>query len=555
MAKPVKKVTTNETPQAPKPVTKAAPSIPVSTVDLFDKLGNKTWLLALGLIFVIAFLVFKDYLFFDKVYLFKDIGSDTLNGLFPYINYTTEQVANSHFPTWSYSWGMGQNIFPQLFRDPFDIFLFLAGKNHIVYGLAYKEFSKVLLGGLAFFFYLRTVKFSNFTSVVGSMLFAFCGFMIVGGGWSFFSFEAFSTALLLLAFELMFTRNKWFLFPIAIFIIAISTPVNLYLYGLFLAIYAVVRCFQADKGDLKGIGGVFIKMIGLGLVGVLFAAPFVIPNVVMMLESPRGTGGSSYAHMLSSSPLFELTDKLNFGTCIMRFFASDMLGSGNEFRGWQNILEAPMFYCGIPCLLLVPQVFQFLSTRLKIVFGVVLALWLLPIIFPYFRHAFWLFTGDYYRAYSFFVSLTLLFYALQALELIQQNRKINLVVLIVTLAVLFILLNYPFFDDKVAINSTVFGFVCFMLIVYGVLLFFMGRQNSPVYIKYIFVGAILLELVYLSGISVNQRDAITAAELSEKVGYNDYSVEAVNYVKKHDNSFFRIDKGYASSPVTSGKMA
>jgi len=42
---------------------------------------------------------------------------------------------------------------------------------------------------------------------------------------------------------------------------------------------------------------------------------------------------------------------------------------------------------------------------------------------------------------------------------------------------------------------------------------------------------------------------ITGAELKQKVGFNDYSVDAVNYIKAHDKSLFRITKDYASGPA------
>src|SRR3954467_4097603 len=97
----------------------------------------------------------------------------------------------------------------------------------------------------------------------------------------------------------------------------------------------------------------------------------------------------------------------------------------------------PAFYIGLQHLLLMPQVFAFLRMRTRIVFAIFIIVWILPIIFPYFRYAFWLFSGGYYRAYSFFVSFFFLFYSLIALENISRSRKINVTVLIVTIAVLF----------------------------------------------------------------------------------------------------------------------
>ena len=517
--------------------------------DLFDKLGNKAPLVAIGMILLIGVIVFKDFLFFEKAYFFKDIGSDSYNFSYPYLYQEADYISKFGIPKWSFNFGMGQSLFPFFLRDPFDIFLYIAGKNHIYFGIVFKELLKILLGGITFFYYLKALKLSDFTSITGSLLFAFCGFVIVGSGWYIFSFEAFNMALLLLAYEQLFTKQKWHLFPVAIFLVCISQPFNLYVYGIFLAFYAVLRHVQTNTFNAKNTGLIFLKMIGLGALGMLLSAPFMIENIFQLLESPRGSGTNSYAHILSSLPMFETADKLQMGTSVMRFFSSDLLGNGNEFKGWQNYLEAPLFYCGIPCLLLMPQVFQFLDKRAKIAFGIFIGVWLLPIIFPYFRMAFWLFTGDYYRGYSVLVAFVVMFYALQALDQIIQKQKINLIVLIVTVVALFALLYYPYFPDSSAINSPVLTFVSFMLLVYGALLYFISRQSSPVYLRYIFFAAVVFELFYLSGISVNERNAETAADLAQKKAYNDYSVDAVNFIKSIDNSFYRIDKTYASSPA------
>jgi uncharacterized membrane protein YfhO len=60
------------------------------------------------------------------------------------------------------------------------------------------------------------------------------------------------------------------------------------------------------------------------------------------------------------------------------------------------------------------------------------------------------------------------------------------------------------------------------------------------------LAAVLVELVYFSDITVNDRPVVTGVENRQKVGYNDYTVEAVNYLKARDKSFFRINKNYGS---------
>jgi Bacterial membrane protein YfhO len=514
--------------------------------DFFDNLGNKTPLLVFGLIFIVGFIVFKDYLLFDKAYYFNDMGSDSENYLYPNLLNASNYISKYGMPKWSFNFGMGQNIFPFFLRDPFDIFLYIAGKNHINYGTIYKEFAKILLGGLVFYYYLKTLNLSNFTRSVGTLFYAFCGFTILGSGWQIFTFEAFNMALLLLAFELLYSRQKWWLFPIAIFLICISQPVNLYIYGILLITYTLLRHIHDNKFNVKNLTGIFLKMAGLGFLGMLLGAPLMIEIIYQILESPRGSGVNSYASILKATPTFSMAEPLQMGTSVMRFFSNDILGSGSDFKGWTNYLEAPLFYCGLPCLLLMPQVFQFLEKRIRIAFILFLSIWMMPIIFPYFRRAFWLFTGDYYRAYSFFVAFFFIYYSIFALDQIIKKHKINLIILVVTVVVLFGLLHYPFFDDDIIV-PTVSVFVTIMLIVYGALLFFMSKKDSPVYLKYIFLFAVIFELCFLCGITVNDRKAVTTEDIAARKGYNDNTVEALDYLKSVDNSFYRIDKTYASS--------
>ena len=517
--------------------------------DFFDGLGNKAQWMALGLITLIGFIVFKDYLLLQKAYFFKDIGSDSYNYSYPFLHQQAEYIAKHGIPKWSFNFGMGQSLFPFFLRDPFDIFLYIAGKDNIAYGMVYTELLKIVLGGFIFFYYLKELKLSDYTAITGSALFAFCGFTILGSSWYIFSFESFNMALMLLGFELLFLKKNWYLFPFAIFLVCISQPFNLYVYGIFLTAYTLLRHFQTNTFTFKNITTNLLTMAGLGILGMLLAAPFMIENILQLLESPRGSGTNSYADLLKTTPMSLMADPLQMGTSVMRFFSNDILGNGTEFKGWTNYMESPTFYCGLPCLLLMPQVFQFLEKKIKITFLVFIAIWIIPILFPYFRRAFWLFTGDYYRAYSFFVAFFFLYYSAFALDQITKRRKINLVILVVSTIVLFALMNYPFFEDREIINPMITVFVSLMVIVYATLLFFIGKPNSSPYLKYGFLAGVAIELIFLSGITVNDRKAITSAELSAKGEYNDYTIDALNYLRQIDHSFFRIDKTYASSPA------
>lgn len=535
-------------PEQPKAAEIASPQISV-----FEKYGVK---IALGIIFLIAFVCFKDFLLGQKIYLFKDIGSDSLNASWAWMSHSADYISRYGVPSWSFSMGMGQNILSFSFYDPFDYILYMFGTHNMPYLIVYKELAKILLAGFLFFKYLRLLNFSNYTSTIGAMAFAFCGYMVLGSGWYLFSFEVFNAALLLYTFELLYQRGKWQWFALPIFLIGISRPFNFWMYAIFLGLYILFRLIQDEKKiNSKETVLLLGKLLGVSLLGIGLSAPILLEHLQVIIDSPRGSGPDSYSAILSSQPMFRTADKMEFGTSMMRMFSNDILGSGLKFKGWQNFLEAPVLYCGIPCLLLFTQYFQFLKKPVKRAAIALVLIWLLPMLFPYFRQAFWLFSGDYYRTYSFLAAIVLIIFSIGALEKIAQQQKVNVIVLAVTLAVLLILLNYPYFKGKdVQVDGGIKFFANIMLFAYAGIIYFIGKSKENLNYKYALVGCLFLELCYFSVCTVNRRDHVTVKDLAQKVGYNDYTVEALDFVKKNDKSFYRIDKTYYSSPAVHGSL-
>ena len=155
-------VTSNSEPvkakvEPAKQYAKAPPTDSTPPSDFFTTLGGKAPWMALGLILLIGIFVFKDFLFLDKVYFFKDIGSDTLNFSYAFTRQVADYVSKYGLPKWSFNFGVGQSLFPFVLRDPFDIILYLGGKGNIYYLMGYVEFLKIVLGGFTFYYYLSFV--------------------------------------------------------------------------------------------------------------------------------------------------------------------------------------------------------------------------------------------------------------------------------------------------------------------------------------------------------------------------------------------------------------
>lgn len=528
-----------------------------STPNLFEKFlaGKKGLFGCLFILILLSFFVFKDYILLHNVFLFKDIASDSVNASYPQFLNISNYLRTDGFPKWSFNNGMGQNIFSFILRDPSDILVYLLGKDNLSFGIIFKELIKIILGGFVFFLFLRRLSLTIFTSLIGAMLFSFSGFMILGSsGWYVFTFEALTLALLLLSFEKLFQVNSWTLFPISIALIGISMPFNLYVYGLFLLIYALFR-FLFEKGwEPKALFNLLLKMSLLTLLGLGISSMFLFSNILQLLESPRIGGDASYFSTLSKFPIFGFSDLVNYFTTIMRSFSADLIGTGINFKGWGNYLEAPLFYCGLITLLLVPQVFGFLNKKQKILYSVFIGLWIIPIIFPFFRYTFWLFTGDYYRAFSLCIATAFMFLGLNALNYIDKMGKVNLIVLIVSLIILFAFLFYPYLPQSGPVDKSLRFTVRNFLLIYAILIYLLSFKKAKLFIQYAILLTLFIELAYMSSITVNKRSVISAKELKDKVGYNDYTNEAVAYLNSIDKSFFRIDKNYSSGPAIHGSL-
>jgi len=503
----------------------------------------------LGSLLLIGIIVFKDFIFGNKLYLYKDIGSDSININYPAFFHKLSYFKNFGVLKWSFYQGMGQNVFPQNFKDPFSIILLLFGARYLAYGIIYMEFAKIICAGLFFYLFLKKLSLSPFAVIIGGLLFAYSGFIVLGSCWNIFSLQAVYFALLLYSFERVYQNNQWILYTVAVSLIAVNQVFDLLLFGLFLFFYILFRLLEENNFSFKKISVLFAKIIGFGALGVAIGFIFVVADIIQMLESPRGGGGASFYNKLASMPVFGFEGNMkgpgHYFTAILRFFSNDILGTGSNYKGWRNYLEAPIFYCGLINLLLVPQVFISINKRKRILYLIFIVLFIIPVVFPFFRYAIWAFSGNYYRFYSLLVAFVLLLFSIKALSFIDKNHKVNLVLLIISLLILLVALFYPY--NIVTVNHKVQNIVAVFLVVYALLIFLLKYKKVRPVIQSILFILIVIELIYFSGITVNDRLIITKTEFRQKVGYNDFTVDAVDYLNVSNGSFFRINKDYASS--------
>ena len=499
------------------------------------------------LVGVICFLLFKDFIFLKKVYLFKDIGSDTVNMYYPLLVNLSESMSNYGAPYWSFSQGLGQNIFPLWISDLFSNIIMFFSKPNLPKVIVFMELCKIMLCAFIFFKYLQQLRVSNFSATIGGLLYAFTGYVILGGTWIIFSTEAVYVAIILYGFEKWLNEKKWFLFLLGIFLLSLLQPFYLYSYTIFLSLYIIVRFNETQTFNWKTFLTFALKTVGVATLGVAITSFQLLPDVLMLLESPRVGGEAGLSATLKKQSLLGFADDMLRFTTIFRAFGSDILGTGSNFKGWQNYLEAPILYCGILSLVTWPHVFKSINKKHLTVYIILTVAFVLPILFPYFRYLFWAFTGDYYRTLSLVICVLMIMYAIKSISYIEQTVTINKPILIVNALFLLILLYTPKAEYKDFLNNGLRSFAAVLVIAYSVLLYILGsNKGQQKIIKPILLLLCAIELFTFSNPSVNKRDAMTNSDVKAKIGYNDYTVDALQFIKEKDKQFFRVNKDYYS---------
>ncbi len=543
--------------QAPKvaetPIKMVAESLETPSFTFSNKIAFG---ILLGLLFVGGFWILKDFLLQKKTFNFLDIGSDMINAFYPFNKVSADYFHDYGMGSWSFRQGMGQDISP-LYNSPLYYLFFLGNSENIPISTVYIEFLRIFLNGIVFFWYLKLIKYNNYTSIIGSICFALMGFLTLVLGWTplLADWQLF-LIFTLISIEYIIRDDKWIYLPLAVMLIAIGQPFNFVIIAEFCLIYLFVRLFTENKlGDWSNNGKLVLKIFGLGALGIGMGFFLFYSHILTMLNSPRGSGDVALTDVLSSQPILKMADGIELFTSFQRWFGNDILGYTATYRAWQNYMEAPAFYVGLGMLLLLPQLFVFSNKKQRTAYGIVTGLVFVIMIFPYFRYAFWLFTGNYYRMMAMFMALGLLLGSLKVIETILKGFKINLFVLAGTFAFLLFLLYFNFSTDFAPlVNQPIRTAVLMYLFLHTILLGatrFGGTKNAMLWA---FLGLTLIELAHFGSLTLNKREIQTVSDFKSRTGFNDYTKEAIEFINKQDKSFFRVEKSYTSGSAAHNSL-
>ncbi|MEK9155692.1 MAG: YfhO family protein [Patescibacteria group bacterium] len=508
---------------------------------------GRPFVLAAVIILAALVILFWDFLTLKRVFIYTDAGKDVWLQLWPNLEYFSGLVRAGHFPLWSHSVGLGSNIFSGALYggspfDPFNLLLFLFRPDSLVYLLSYVIVLKIFLAGIFFYLYLKNyIRISGFAALVGALAYVFSGPMIIRSGWYYYGTEMAFFPLLLMAYEVFLQRKKRLYLSLAFLWLAGYSPFLVFAYFLLLIVYSIYRFGATQHLILREFCAFHLRLLFYCTLGVGGGFIIFLPNLVTLLSSLR---------FAESSILLDFRFFIGFQefyTQFLRFFSNDALGGINNYRGWSNYFEGPGLYIGVLPLLLLSQLLTAANRKKILPFLPLFVFVLLYLFVPLFRSATIGFSADYYKLNSFFVDFILIFAAVIVLDRILKTDVLNKRVLTMTFLFLSLIpiLLYLLAPERSIINVRMLAAADIFLLIYLILLLLLHGEKKRM-VRGLLLFAFVTELIFFSFGVVNFRETLTPLTLKEKAGYNDYSNEAIDYIKNADPSFYRVDKDYKS---------
>lgn len=507
--------------------------------------GSWRGLVVAGLILLcVGLAIYWRFVFGDGLLLYRDIGSDSLTSYYVDFVHLSKYIRTDGFPSWSFHIGMGQDLAYAtgfLFLEP----VTWLPARFIAQALVYQHLLKMLVIGLLFFRFLQLQRAPAPVAVLGSLVVAFSAYMTIGSCCTWFQEEVVVFTALLVGAETALRRGRWWLLVVSVALVGLITPFHIYLCALFLVGYVPLRLFTRTGWKPGLILKRSLALAALSALGAALAAMITLPYLRVVLDSPRGAGATNSPSMLASLPVFSLESAAHYVTVLLRSFCNELVGTGDAFRGWQTYIEAPQTYCGLICLLLLPQALLCGTRRHRVVVVLFLLGLVIPTAFPWFRYLFWLFKGPYYRTYSLFCVLGVVTLSLFALRHYLEGRKFSVWLLSAWAAGLVGVLFLPFAPLQNLIDPALRIAVIVYLLLYVTILLAGWLTNRRTLAAYLVVIVTAAELIYFNRISVAERNFVKKGELFEGVGARADSVQAVADLQRDDHSFFRTTSLFA----------
>ncbi len=500
------------------------------------------------LILIIVLVLFWSFIIRINLFLYQDIGSDTVASYYPVFYYISNAIKSWQLTPFSFSMGLGNDILSHgtFWLDPFILFLIIIPKSIFSYGFVYFYILKLLFAGLAFYYFLFVLGLKKRTCLIFALIYAFNGHIMLWGQHHFFATHVALLPLALIAYEKLHKENKGYFFS---FIIALLST-NFYLFfqsSIFLFFYILFRNLL-DKKCTK-FSFLFIKLIyflNYYILGLGLGALLSLPIIDYISNSSRINHDIMTQIVFLKDNFFKFNNLSYYTSSILRFFSNNLSGFGKYYFGFSNYYESPILFSGsiLSTLFIIQGFFIKKNRRLNIILLIGLVLSLIAIFFPSISLIFNALQFPNYR-WTYILIIIQLIIAAISFDYVWYKKCLSKKILLITssLVILVILgtnilgfVNNQYNLKKFAFTLGLTMALSFIILIYFLVLNYNIKKNYN-YLSFIIL-VLVFEIVFQNYPTVNLRGIVSNRIFKENYSFfNKYQDKLKNI--PNDEKFYR----------------
>jgi len=301
---------------------------------------------------------------------------DITTQMLPWWNLSKEIIRSGHFPFWNIFSGNGLPLMANMQSAVFFPLTWLFYVFNVRWALLLYSFAKLFLMGFFTYLYLKELKLNYYVSLIGAVMFAFCGANVIWFLWpltsvililplSFFVIERY--------FNTNGIKTALWLAPITALGLFAGHPQTFFYIFLTIYVYTVFKCFTSGLAIRQALKELAI-ISGFYFLGLLMSAIAVLP----FLEYLKLSANLNYRAGFAENPFY--LQPLMFITNLIPDFYGNTGVKNFSYLLVPNYGEVALGYIGVSGLIL--SLFSFgKKIRKEIVFFAAMSLLVLALIY------------------------------------------------------------------------------------------------------------------------------------------------------------------------------
>ena len=291
-----------------------------------------------------AFLIFHEYIYGYRIFVFRDIGVDTTNQYVPVIFMMINKLKTGDLSFWEFNYGLGIDVLNSQSQicDPFNLIYYLLGyflkARVVLYAIGMVQILKCMLCGWLAWLFLNEFRFTRQAKILASCTCAFSGYLMLWGQ-HYLMGTACVFLLLIIWLEERSLRNRenlpWFTLAVAgvlIFSVYIA-----YMAAVAAVVYLLVRVAMWKKDTGEQAGRILLQYLGAALAGFFLSAVIFLPVYYQQSVVSARLG----EHMPFLETLFRPASARQYISALYRFYSDNLQGIADYYSGVLNYYEAP----------------------------------------------------------------------------------------------------------------------------------------------------------------------------------------------------------------------